>query len=114
MKEHLNIISEKIKLWLEYAISSSLLQTVLPYIFAVILAAKNYNIHYILSALGLVGIIFTHLGLDILDDYYEWKKTVDDNSQDVFDEETQLLIPNTKSINSYLPFIAYFDKTNPL
>jgi len=28
--------------------------------------------------------------------------------------KTQLLIPNTKSINSYLPFIAYFDKTNPL
>lgn len=73
MKEYFKKIYEKIKFWLTVSRHFSLPQTVLPYLFAVILAYKTYEINYALSLLGLIGVIFAHLGINIIDDYYDWK-----------------------------------------
>ncbi len=67
-------ISDKINLWLTIGRSFTLSLSILPYIFAIVLAAKNYRIDYFLSFLGLIGIILVHLSVNMLDDYFDWKK----------------------------------------
>lgn len=67
-------IIDKIKLWFEIGRGFTTPLSVLPYIFAVILAAKYYQIDYLLSFLGLVGIFIVHLSVNMLDDYFDWKK----------------------------------------
>lgn len=64
----------KTNLWLTAGRGYSLPQSVLPYLFAVFLAAQNYKVNWILSLLGLVGIALVHLSVNILDDYFDWKK----------------------------------------
>lgn len=73
----MGVISDKnnmIKFWLNVSRHLALPQTIIPYIFAVVLAAKHYHINYFLGILGLVGVILAHLGVNILDDYFDWKK----------------------------------------
>lgn len=65
---------DKLKLWFEIGRGFTTPLSVLPYIFAVILAAKHYKIDYLLSILGLVGIFLAHLSVNMLDDYFDWKK----------------------------------------
>lgn len=67
-------IHDKIKLWLEIGRGFTTPLSVLPYVFAVILAAKHYKIDYLLSILGLIGIFLAHLSVNMLDDYFDWKK----------------------------------------
>lgn len=64
----------KIKLWFEIGRGFTTPLSVLPYVFAVILAAKHYKVDYLLSIMGLVGIFLAHLGVNMLDDYFDWKK----------------------------------------
>lgn len=65
---------EKLKLWFEIGRGFTTPLSVLPYVFAVILAAKNSEIHLLLSFLGLIGIFLVHLSVNMLDDYFDWKK----------------------------------------
>lgn len=65
---------ERFKLWFEIGRGFTTPLSVLPYIFAIILAAKSYNIDMLLSFLGLVGIFLAHLSVNMLDDYFDWKK----------------------------------------
>lgn len=67
-------LKNRMKFWFVAARYHSLPQTIVPYIFAVILASKGYDIDYFLGFLGLVGVIFAHLGINLLDDYFDWKK----------------------------------------
>lgn len=67
-------IIESLKLWFEIGRGFTAPLSVLPYIFAVILAAKNYKIDFFLSFLGLIGIFLAHLSVNMLDDYFDWKK----------------------------------------
>lgn len=67
-------IFEKINLWLNIGRGFTLPLSVLPYIFAVVLAAKHYKINYLLSFLGLIGVALVHLSVNMLDDYFDWKK----------------------------------------
>lgn len=67
-------IAERIKLWLIIGREYTLHQSILPYIFACIIAAKNYHIHLMLCILGLVGVVLAHVSVNILDDYFDWKK----------------------------------------
>jgi 1,4-dihydroxy-2-naphthoate octaprenyltransferase len=65
---------EKIRLWLIIGREYTLHQSILPYIFAVIIAAKNYHVNLLLSVLGLIGVVLAHMSVNILDDYFDWKK----------------------------------------
>lgn len=67
-------VANNIKLWLNIGRGYTIPQSALPYIFAVILAAKQYKIDYFLSFLGLIGIVSVHLSFNMLDDYFDWKK----------------------------------------
>lgn len=65
---------ERLKLWFEIGRGFTTPLSVLPYVFAVILAAHNYKINLLLSVLGLIGIFIVHLSVNMLDDYFDWKK----------------------------------------
>lgn len=65
---------ERLKLWFEIGRGFTTPLSVLPYVFAVILAAKSYKIDLFLSFLGLIGIFIVHLSVNMLDDYFDWKK----------------------------------------
>lgn len=65
---------ERLKLWFEIGRGFTTPLSVLPYIFAVILAAKGHKIDLFLSFLGLIGIFLAHLSVNMLDDYFDWKK----------------------------------------
>ena len=65
---------EKIDLWLKIGRAYTLPQSAIPYIFAVILASKQCRIDVFLSILGLLGVVLVHLSVNMLDDYFDWKK----------------------------------------
>lgn len=67
-------ILDKLKLWFEIGRGFTTPLSVLPYIFAVVLAAKHYSIDYLFSILGLIGIFIVHLSVNMLDDYFDWEK----------------------------------------
>lgn len=67
-------ISDTIKLWLRIGRDYTLSQSVVPYIFAVIFAAKQCKINYLLSLLGLIGVVLVQASMNMLDDYFDWKK----------------------------------------
>lgn len=65
---------DRIKLWLFIGRWYTAPTSILPYIFAVILASKHYKIDYVLSFLGLIGVVLVHISINMLDDYFDWKK----------------------------------------
>lgn len=67
-------ILDKINLWLNIARGYTIPQSVIPYILAVVLASKHYKIDYFLSFLGLIGVALVHMSVNMLDDYFDWKK----------------------------------------
>lgn len=66
--------SERINLWLRIGRSYTLLTSIVPYVIAVALAAKSYHINLFLSVLGFVGVVLVHASINMLDDYFDWKK----------------------------------------
>lgn len=64
---------ERINLWRAIARDYTLPQTVISYVFAVVLASKHYNVDIWLSFLGLIGALLAHMSVNILDDYFDWK-----------------------------------------
>ena len=65
---------KQVNLWLKIGRGYSIPSSVLPYILAVVLATKHCKVNYFLSFLGLIGIALVHLSLNMLDDYFDWKK----------------------------------------
>lgn len=66
--------SEKIRLWLRVGRDYTLPQSIIPYIFAVVFAAKQCKVNLFLSLLGLIGVVLVHASINMLDDYFDWKK----------------------------------------
>ncbi|MDD3436743.1 MAG: DUF1796 family putative cysteine peptidase [Candidatus Gastranaerophilales bacterium] len=64
----------RLKIWFRIARGYTIPQSVIPYIFAVIFAAKQCHINYFLSFLGLIGVALVHMSVNMLDDYFDWKK----------------------------------------
>lgn len=67
-------IIDRIKLWLFIGRWYTVPTSILPYMLAVILASKHYKIDYLLAFLGLAGVVLVHISVNILDDYFDWKK----------------------------------------
>lgn len=61
-------------LWFRAARGYTMPTTIIPYVLAVALASKYYEIDYFLSFLGLIGVILAHLSVNLMDDYFDWKK----------------------------------------
>lgn len=61
-------------LWFRAARGYTTATTAIPYLFAVLLAVKDYEIDWFLSFLGLVGVILAHLSVNLMDDYFDWQK----------------------------------------
>lgn len=83
-------IIEKINLWRAIARDYSLPQTVIAYLFAVALAAKSYHVNYLLSFLGLIGVLLAHASVNILDDYFDWKNGAVDAYKKLIDAGEQV------------------------
>lgn len=64
----------KFELWMKIARGYTLPQSIMPYIFAVILAATHTQINPLLSILGLVSVVAVQASVNMLDDYFDWKK----------------------------------------
>ncbi len=64
----------KLNLWLNIGRRYTLPNSVMPYILAVILASKHYPINYLMVFLGLIGVMLVHMSINMLDDYFDWKK----------------------------------------
>ncbi len=67
-------VLEKIKLWFFIGRGYTVPNSVLPYVFALVLAAINYDVDWGLSFLGLIGVVLAHMSVNMLDDYFDWKK----------------------------------------
>lgn len=74
IKDFSTHVIARTKLWLQASRAYTMPQTVIPYVFATALASKNYESDYFLSFLGLIGVVLAHLSVNLLDDYFDWKK----------------------------------------
>lgn len=66
-------ILETINLWFKIGRGYTIPPSVVPYLFAVVLAAKQCNVNWFLSLLGLIGVVLVHISMNMLDDYFDWK-----------------------------------------
>lgn len=67
-------IANKIDLWVKIGRGYTLPQSILPYMFAVLIASKHCQVNWFLSILGLVGVVLVHASINMLDDYFDWTK----------------------------------------
>lgn len=63
----------KIRVWLRNARSSSLMQSVMPAIVAVVLAIGSKDFSIWASVVAVLGIVAAHLGMNLADDYFDYK-----------------------------------------
>ncbi|NDW17842.1 prenyltransferase [Dysgonomonas sp. 216] len=63
-----------VKFWFKNARPQSLPQSVFPAVLAVCLASSNDDFSLLLGVLGVLGVIMGHLGLNLFDDYFDYKK----------------------------------------
>lgn len=66
--------SDKFRLWFIIGRGYTAPTSILPYILAITIASKHYHIDYFLSLLGFIGVVLAHISVNMLDDYFDWKK----------------------------------------
>lgn len=76
----------KVKFWISNARSISLPQSILPSLLAISLAAFLPEFNLLLAIVALFGIISAHLGMNLADDYFDYKKMSVDFRREVNDE----------------------------
>lgn len=74
MKDLIIKFKKAFMLWFRASRGYTMATTIIPYIFAIVLASKDYEIDWGLSFLGLIGVILAHLSVNLMDDYFDWKK----------------------------------------
>jgi 1,4-dihydroxy-2-naphthoate octaprenyltransferase len=76
----------KIKFWLNNARPTSLPQSILPALTAVAVAHTMPDFSWWLSLLAVVGVAFAHLGINLFDDYFDYKKKKQDYREELVHE----------------------------
>ena len=76
----------KIRFWISNARSISLPQSILPSLLAIAMTAHLPSFSWGLAALALLGIISAHLGMNLADDYFDYKKDTTRIRQQVHEE----------------------------
>ena len=72
--------NKSFKFWIDASRKASLGQSMTPYILGVLLATssslqnENLEVNWLLALAGLVGVAFAHMGINLLDDYFDYKK----------------------------------------
>lgn len=74
----MNTITSTCRFWFKNARPQALPQSVLPAILAVCLASSYSGFSLPLGILGVAGVIMGHLGLNLFDDYFDFKKKKSD------------------------------------
>ena len=73
-------MNKSFKFWTDASRKAALGQSLTPYILGILLAAssslqdENLTINWLLALAGLIGVAFAHMGLNLLDDYFDYKK----------------------------------------
>ncbi|MDR0700503.1 MAG: prenyltransferase [Tannerella sp.] len=62
-----------IRFWLNNARTTALPQSMLPAILAVCMASQNEGFSFMMGLLAVVGVIAGHLGMNLFDDYFDYK-----------------------------------------
>lgn len=65
---------KRVFFWIENARYVALPQSILPTIVAICYASSFSNFHFSYAILAFLGIICAHLGFNLLDDYFDYKK----------------------------------------
>lgn len=89
-----------IRFWIKNARVQALPQSVLPAILAVCLALPFPGFSLPLGILGILGVIFGHLGLNLFDDYFDYKKTKTDYRDTMVHEGFRARIGKCKYLTS--------------
>lgn len=63
-----------IKFWLHNARKTALPQSMLPAILAVCMASQATDFSWIPAILSIIGVALAHLGMNLFDDYFDYKK----------------------------------------
>jgi 1,4-dihydroxy-2-naphthoate octaprenyltransferase len=66
---------QTIRFWLNNARTKSLPQSTLPAVLAVSMAYRQPEFSWIYALLGVAGVIVGHLGVNLFDDYFDYRKT---------------------------------------
>ncbi|MBO5974438.1 MAG: prenyltransferase [Paludibacteraceae bacterium] len=73
---------KKLLFWIKNARSIALPQSLLPAILAITMAAKYEEFSLWLSLIALIGVVFAHLGMNLADDFFDYRqKTTEIRSQ---------------------------------
>jgi 1,4-dihydroxy-2-naphthoate octaprenyltransferase len=64
---------KKLKIWLHNARMVSLAQSLLPAILAVVMAINEQEFNIFLAILAVLGVISAHLGMNLADDFFDYK-----------------------------------------
>lgn len=83
-------IVEKINLWRAIVRDYTLPQTIISYLFAVVLAGKFYQVNLLFSFLGLVGVLLAHMSVNIWDDFFDWQNGVVDEYKKLVEQGEQV------------------------
>ena len=67
-------MKNKIAFWYNNARPISLPQSLLPALTAVALSVGNIEFNFLTAAASVIGVIFLHLGLNLLDDWFDYKE----------------------------------------
>ena len=70
---HLNTYMNKINFWIKNARSIALPQSVLPALLAISMGALHEGFSWWMALVSLFGIICAHLGMNLADDYFDYK-----------------------------------------
>jgi 1,4-dihydroxy-2-naphthoate octaprenyltransferase len=65
---------KKIRFWLWNARWVALPQSILPALVAICLACTSPNFSWVMAILAVFGVAFGHLGINLLDDFFDYKK----------------------------------------
>lgn len=66
----------RLSIWLKNARSSSLVQSIMPSVLAVIIAVGSEGFDLALAVLAIVGVVCAHLSLNLADDYFDYQMDI--------------------------------------
>ena len=61
--------------WLDAARKQSLPQSIIPALLALILAIHQPGFHLVPALIGVLGVAFAHLSMNLFDDWFDWRAT---------------------------------------
>lgn len=77
---------KRILFWMRNARSIALPQSILPALLAIVISAKYALFYWPLAVVALLGIVCAHLGMNLADDYFDYKVKSADNRNHVLSQ----------------------------